>query len=173
MRKRVRGVEPLVTALPVQGVAARALRGDVAGRRRAGTRFVSGLLVLAGLSLPGGFEVRAGEPYPFRWLHLRVNFNNEKEAKDAILLVEQASELGFNGVVVSDPKFLMLELWRLDAPGAAYRQRLERFVQVCRARGLEIVPRIAALSGAGGCMLQAYDPNLRGSARRRSGSSAT
>ncbi len=100
------------------------------------------------------------EPYAARWVHIRLNCLLPEQVRDACRIIEQAAGLGLNGVVVADAKFGAVELMDLDAPASKYRQNLEHLLAVCRRRGLEVVPRIPALSGGGGSLLHMYDPHL-------------
>jgi hypothetical protein len=108
---------------------------------------------LASLALAGNVA-RADEPrYAQRWFYASHNLLVDKNANDLISLLERAGKAGYNGVVLADYKFSILE--RMPAN---YFRNAARVRKAAEEAGVEIVPAVFPIGYSNG--LLAHDPNL-------------
>jgi hypothetical protein len=88
-----------------------------------------------------------------RWVYLATNLLVDKSVEDALALVERAAKAGYNGLVLTDSKFM-----RWDQMPEAYLVNVRRVRQACRDHKLAC---IACVCHIGYCNdLLSRDPNL-------------
>jgi hypothetical protein len=111
---------------------------------------VIALALLAWTSPPG----RAEEPRTSeRWFYAAQNLIVEKNVEELVALLERAGKSGYNGVVLADYKFNILER---QPPG--YFRNVARVRDAAEKAGIEIVPAVFPIGYSNG--LLAHDPNL-------------
>lgn len=119
-------------------------------------------LLFAGLfPLLLGFSSRAPKPaLPYRLVYLRQVLNGNPDFRETNRIIERASRLGFNGVVLAGD---------FDyAVGATdeYAQKLRRIKEICDEHGMMIIPALFSV-GWGGATLS-HDRNLAAATPLRS-----
>lgn len=107
------------------------------------------LLLLLGLAA----QAPAQQRYAQRWLYLMYNLQVEKNADAVIGLIDRAKKSGYNGIVLADYKFNILE--RLPEH---YFRHLARVQKAAQEAGIEIIPTVCPIGYSSG--LLAHDPNL-------------
>lgn len=110
---------------------------------------VAGLLLTAALA-------RAGEPaprYDRRWIYAMTNLQVKEQADRLIDRIGQAKSAGYNGVVLADYKFNIL-----DRVPDHYFPNLARVKASAAAAGVEIIPAVFGIGYSNG--LLTHDPNL-------------
>jgi hypothetical protein len=111
------------------------------------------LLPVVGLFL---VPARAAEPaprYEQRWFYAMHNLLVDKSVDDLIALIDRAGKSGYNGVVIADYKFNILERM-----GPNYFKNVARVKEAAAAAKLEIIPTVFPIGYSAG--LLAHDPNL-------------
>lgn len=136
--------------------------GDGVRRCRAGAWLARGcagrqLAIAAVITLAAACRAGA-DPYPARWFYLPTNFSDPRMAARAVELVDKAAAAGLNGVVVSDPKFFLLEKYHYDDPRKGYVRPVQRFLAACQRQGIEVIPALPVVARAHSIL--AYDVNL-------------
>jgi hypothetical protein len=89
------------------------------------------------------------EIYPLRWVYYSVNFQVNDSVDSLIEVIEEASGIGFNGVVITDYKFGRIK----DRP-EIYYHNLERTKQAADETNMEIIPVVMSPS------ILINDPNM-------------
>jgi hypothetical protein len=98
--------------------------------------------------------VRAAEPrYAQRWLYASYNLQVEKNADQVVALIKRAARSGYNGIVLNDHKFNLL-----DRVPDHYFKNVARVKHAADAAGLEIIPAVFPIGYSSG--LLAHDANL-------------
>jgi hypothetical protein len=99
--------------------------------------------------------VRAEEArhYDFRWFYAAHNLLVDKNVEDLLALIERAARSGYNGMVLADYKFNLL-----DRMGPKYFENVERVKKAAAAAKIEIIPCVCPVGYSAG--LFARDPNL-------------
>ena len=108
------------------------------------------------LVLVVALSVRADEAkprYEQRWFYASHNLLVDKSADDVIALIERAGKAGYNGVVLADFKFNILEKM-----SPRYFKNVERVKKAADAAKVEIIPTVFPVGYSAG--LLAHDPNL-------------
>jgi hypothetical protein len=96
----------------------------------------------------------AQEPrYEKRWFYAPFNLLVNEQADKAIALIERAGKAGYNGVLLADYKFNIL-----DRMGPEYFRNVERVKQAAAKAKVEIIPAVFPIGYSEG--LLAHDPNL-------------
>jgi hypothetical protein len=110
--------------------------------------FVS--LALLALAAPG----RAEEPrYQQRWFYAAHNLLVDKNVDDLVSLLEPAGKSGYNGMMLADYKFNILERMPPN-----YFRNVARVREAAAKAGIEIIPAAFPVGYSDG--LLAHDPNL-------------
>jgi hypothetical protein len=110
------------------------------------------LLVLAAASLLPSVGV-AGSRYERRWVYCAQNLLVDRNADATVGLIERAAKSGYNGILLADYKFNIL-----DRMPPNYARNVERVRRAADAAGIEIVPAVFPVGYSSG--LLAHDPNL-------------
>jgi hypothetical protein len=100
--------------------------------------------------------VRTDEPkprYEQRWFYAMHNLLVDKNVDDLIALIERAGKSSYNGVVIADYKFNIL-----DRMTPRYFNNLARVQKAAEAAKIEIIPAVFPIGYSAG--LLAHDPNL-------------
>ncbi len=115
------------------------------------------LCILAALGAMAATTAPAREshaaPLEYRWIYLATNLLVDKNVEDAKALVERAAKAGYNGVVLTDSKFL-----RWDQMPERYVQNVRRVRQVCRDHKLACIACVCPIGYSND--LLSRDPNL-------------
>ncbi len=98
-------------------------------------------------------QAPAQQRYAQRWLYLMYNLQVEKNADAVIALIGRAKKSGYNGIVLADYKFNILE--RLPDH---YFRHLARVQKAAQEAGIEIIPTVCPIGYSSG--LLAHDPDL-------------
>jgi hypothetical protein len=107
------------------------------------------IAVLLALTL----AVAAAGPLRDRWILVDTNFAVDSNVDQAAGVFRTAARAGYNGVVLSDPKFA-----RLAFMDAQYFAHIDRLKRTAAALQLEIIPAVFPMGGSSG--LLSHDPNL-------------
>jgi hypothetical protein len=109
------------------------------------------LTALAAALLPaaGPQKVR----YDRRWVYCSYNLLVDKNADAVVALIGRAAKSGYNGMLLADYKFNILE--RLPE---RYFKNVARVRRAAAAAGVELIPAVCPIGYSGG--LLAHDPNL-------------
>lgn len=91
--------------------------------------------------------------YQQRWFYAMHNLLVDKNVEDLIALIRRAGKAGYNGVVLADYKFNIL-----DRMTDRYFQNVTRVKEVARAERIEIIPCLFPIGYSSG--LLSHDPNL-------------
>lgn len=112
-------------------------------------------LVLAIITVHASSAPAAEPPprYEQRWFYAMHNLLVDKNVDDLIALIDRAGKSGYNGVVVADYKFNILERM-----GPNYFKNVARVKEAAAAAKLEIIPTVFPIGYSAG--LLAHDPNL-------------
>ncbi len=97
----------------------------------------------------------AAEPtrYDRRWVYLAQNLQVDENVEKVLALVDRAAKAGYNGIVLADYKFNVLDRVTDRYPG-----NVKRVADLARRRGIEIIPTVFPIGYSAG--LLAHDPNL-------------
>jgi hypothetical protein len=95
----------------------------------------------------------ADEPLERRWLYLQTNLQVDENARKASELMRRAAAAGYNGVVLADYKFNIL-----DRVPEHYFRHAAQVRQLAEQLRLELIPTVAAIGYSDGIL--AHDPNL-------------
>lgn len=117
---------------------------------RAGLPFV---FLLACAILPGGVGAAEAPRYALRWFQARHNLLVDKNVDQLVSLIERAGKCGYNGMVLADYKFNIL-----DRMPARYFRNVARVRKAAAAAKIEIIPSVFPIGYSDG--LLAHDPNL-------------
>jgi hypothetical protein len=90
---------------------------------------------------------------PHRWVYLATNLLVDKNVEDNIALMKRVAKVGYNGVVLTDSKFM-----RWDQFPEKYVQNVRRFRQGCRDLKLECIVCVCPIGYSND--LLGRDPNL-------------
>src|SRR5262245_45059725 len=85
-------------------------------------------------------DLGAAEPaprYEQRWFYAMHNLLVDKNVDDLIALIDRAGKSGYNGVVIADYKFNIL-----DRVGPNYFKNVARVKEAAAAAKLEIIPTV-------------------------------
>jgi hypothetical protein len=97
---------------------------------------------------------RAADPkYDRRWVYTMTNLLVEEQATKTIALIERAAKAGYDGIVVADYKFNLL-----DRMPDHYFKNVERVRRAADKAKVEFIPAIFPIGYSNG--LLAHDPNL-------------
>jgi hypothetical protein len=111
---------------------------------------VSAVLVYSG-------ALRAADPksptYELRWVWCMHNLQVKENADAVIRLIERAAQAGYNGVVLADYKFNIL-----DRVPAHYFDNVARVRQAAAKHHIELIPTVFPIGYSAG--LLAHDPNF-------------
>jgi hypothetical protein len=118
-------------------------------------RTAAGLALLALLTaVPSPAADEPAKPrYSQRWVYAMHNLLVDKNVDDLVALIDRAGKAGYNGLVLADYKFNILE--RMPPK---YFQNVARVRQAAAAAKLEIIPTVFPVGYSAG--LLAHDPNL-------------
>lgn len=116
----------------------------------------SRLLLLVSLWLAASLPCFAqeGRPrYEKRWVYLAHNLLVDQNTDAAVALLARAGKAGYNGALLSDYKFNIL-----DRMTPNYFRNVERVKKAAEKAGIELIPAIFPIGYSDG--LLAHDPNL-------------
>jgi hypothetical protein len=91
--------------------------------------------------------------YAQRWFYAQHNLLVDKNVDDLIALIDRAAKSGYNGVVLADYKFNLL-----DRMGPKYFQNVRRVKEAAARTKIEIIPCVFPIGYSAG--LLTHDPNL-------------
>ncbi len=112
------------------------------------------VLTLALLALAAGAALADDRPtYERRWVYASHNLLVDKNADDLVALIERAGKAGYNGLVLADYKFNIL-----DRMPEKYFKNVARVKDAAAAAKVEIIPTLFPVGYSDG--LLAHDPNL-------------
>ncbi len=114
--------------------------------RRVGAGLLTGLLILCAANTLAASPLK-------RWVYLPANFLVDEQVSSRITDIERFAAEGYNGVVVSDYKFM-----RWDDQPARYAANVRRFRDATRRLNLEVVAAVMPLGYSNA--LLSRDPNL-------------
>jgi hypothetical protein len=89
----------------------------------------------------------------YRWFYLSTNFLVDENVPKAQELLQRAARAGYNGVLLTDYKFGLLE--RMEE---RYFEHVRAFKSTADELGLEIIPCVMPIGYSGS--LLSHDPNL-------------
>ncbi len=95
-----------------------------------------------------------------RWVYLSVNFQATDQPQPAIAILRRAKQAGYNGVLLTDYKFNVL-----DRVVDRYFKNLAEFKRVADELELELIPAVAPFGYSSGIL--AHNPNLAEGLPRR------
>ena len=116
------------------------------------SRLVALFLVVVG-SIAVSNAALAQEPPPRRWFYASHNLLVDENVDALIGLFERAAKVGYNGVLLADYKFNIL-----DRMGERYFRNVERVKEAAERYGIEIVPAVFPIGYSSGIL--AHNPNL-------------
>ena len=105
------------------------------------------------LSLLSAFLIRPAEQFPVRWFYMQTNLAVVANVDNVISVMERAKKVGYNGMVITDSKFSIL-----DNVYKPYYANAERVRLKGEELGLTIIPAVADMGYSGG--LLSHDVNL-------------
>ncbi len=117
--------------------------------RTRATRVLVVMLTLA----PFAAQAADAPHYDRRWVYSPQNLLVDKNVDEVITLIRRASQSGYNGLMLADYKFNILERMPPN-----YFRNVERVQNAASDAGLEIIPAIFPIGYSAG--LLAHDPNL-------------
>lgn len=91
--------------------------------------------------------------YERRWIYAAQNLLVDQNVDTVIALVERAGKAGYNGILLADYKFNIL-----DRMPASYFRNVDRVKKSAEKAGVEIIPALFPIGYSEG--LLAHDPNL-------------
>jgi hypothetical protein len=110
--------------------------------------------ILAALLISPAIAAAAEKPrFEDRWFYAPFNLLVDKNVDELIALMKRAQKAGYNGVLLADYKFNIL-----DRMGPNYFKNVERVKKAAEELGLELVPTVCPIGYSDG--LLAHDPNL-------------
>ena len=92
-------------------------------------------------------------PLEHRWIYLATNLLVDKNVEEDLVLLDRAAKAGYNGVVLTDSKFL-----RWDQLPERYVTNVRRVRQACRDHKLACIACVCPIGYAN--ELSSRDPNL-------------
>ena len=105
------------------------------------------------LSLLSAFLIRPAEQFPVRWFYMQTNLAVAANVDNVISVMERASKVGYNGMVITDSKFSIL-----DNVYAPYFINAEKVRKKGEELGIAITPAVADMGWSSG--LLSHDVNL-------------
>ena len=113
-----------------------------------------GLVLGAVIAATGVCHSRSeAAPLEQRWIYLATNLLVDKNVDEALVLLDRAAKAGYNGVVLTDSKFL-----RWDQLPERYVTNVRRVRQVCREHKLACIACVCPIGYSND--LLSRDPNL-------------
>lgn len=103
--------------------------------------------------LPASGVARGDVDVQHRWIYVGTNLQVDKNADDLVALMERAKKAGYNGVMLADYKFNIL-----DRVPDRYFVNVEKVKQAAGRLKLDLVPAIFSIGYSSG--LLAHDPNM-------------
>ena len=88
-----------------------------------------------------------------RWVYLAVNLQGEGEPEHALSILRRAKSAGYNGILLADYKFHVL-----DRVVDRYFKNIKTVRSLADELGLEIIPAVAPFGYSNGIL--AHNPNL-------------
>lgn len=110
-------------------------------------------LLLAALLCFAAGAFSAEPVYQRRWVYCSFNNQVEKNSDELIALMDRAKAAGYNGIMLADYKFNVL-----DRVIPQYFKNIERVRKAAEEKGIEIIPAIFPIGYSNG--LLAHDANL-------------
>jgi hypothetical protein len=115
---------------------------------------VSAFFILVCLVLPPAVLSQEAKPrYDQRWFYASKNLLVDASADELIALIGRAGKSGYNGLVLADYKFNIL-----DQMPDRYFQNVQRVRREAAAAHIDIIPAVFPIGYSNG--LLAHDPNL-------------
>ncbi len=111
------------------------------------------LLALLGLAAAAPPAPAEGPRFEQRWFYAANNLLVDQQAEEVVRLIGRAGKCGYNGVVLADYKFNIL-----DRMPPSYFRNVERVRRAADAAGIEIIPAVFPVGYSDG--LLAHDANL-------------
>ncbi len=115
-------------------------------------RLITGLVLLLACCLSCSAR-QADDHLSRRWLLLHINMLVDERLEESLKILERAAAVGYNGVVVDDWKFNIL-----DRMGDHYFNNARRLRDKVRELGMELVVGCMSIGYSGGILV--HDPNL-------------
>lgn len=116
-------------------------------------RIVVALLFLTGFAASPNTAHAQKEKFKYRWLYLAYNLQVDENVPKLEGLLQRAHDAGYNGAVLADYKFNVL-----DRVPANYFTNLARVKATADKLGIALIPSIAGFGYSDGIL--AHDPNL-------------
>jgi hypothetical protein len=110
--------------------------------------FLAAVLLLA-LAVPSPADVQIKH----RWVYVQTNLLIDKNADDLVALMDRSAKAGYNGVMLADYKFNVLE--RMDSH---YFANLKRVTDAAAKDKLDLIPAIFSIGYGSGLLV--HDQNL-------------
>jgi hypothetical protein len=132
---------------PRPRVAQEGLSAVIAPVRRGVATLAACLLAGLAAAAPAKLDL------PRRWIYLSTNFLVEKNADEAVALLQRAAKAGYTGAIVADSKF-----GRLGEMDARYFRNVDRVKDAARAAKMELVPAVCGFGYSEAHLSQ--DPDL-------------
>ncbi|MDA1190932.1 MAG: hypothetical protein O3A46_04520, partial [Candidatus Poribacteria bacterium] len=98
-------------------------------------------------------NAQSPDDIPRRWIYASHNLLVDENVEDLIGILERGAAVGYNGVLLADFKFSILNI--MEEP---YFENVERVKAVCEELGIEIVPGVFPIGYSGGILY--HNPNL-------------
>lgn len=105
------------------------------------------------LTFLAAFLVHSAAQFPNRWFYMQTNLAVEENALNVIHTMDRAKEAGYNGMVITDSKFSIL-----DRMGPEYFAKVARVRDKAASFGIRVIPVVADMGWSSG--LLAHDVNL-------------
>ena len=106
------------------------------------------LVVLVALALP------RAEQFPVRWFYMGTNLAVAANADTVIATMERAKRAGYNGMVITDSKFSIL-----DNVYKPYFDNAERVRRKGEELGMTITPAVADMGWSSGLLAHDVNPS--------------
>lgn len=113
---------------------------------------VLGAVALAAVSRSAAQEP-GGTPLPYRWVYVQTNLLVDANVERNLKLFERAAAAGYNGIVLTDSKFM-----RWDNLPKRYLENVRRTREACRRLKLDLVACVCPIGYSND--LLSRDPNL-------------
>jgi hypothetical protein len=100
-----------------------------------------------------GAEAPGNPTLRYRWVYLATNMLVDQNVEDALEILKRAAKAGYNGIVLTDSKFM-----RWDQLPDKYAQNVRQVREACRQLKLDCIAAVCPIGYSNG--LLSRDPNL-------------